>query len=72
MPSITYICTTFVKITFLKSSIFKVKFLSQMFSNRPYKKKFIISIPFTCLIINVKILFNFQKGYCTFDEKKNV
>jgi hypothetical protein len=33
------------------------------------KKKF-INCPFALLIINVKILFNFQKEWCTFGRKK--
>jgi hypothetical protein len=33
-------------------------------------KKFISSSLFALLIINVKILFNFQKEWCTFSRKK--
>jgi hypothetical protein len=35
-----------------------------------YKKKFISSSLFVFLIVNVKILFNFQKEWCTFGRKK--
>jgi len=35
-----------------------------------YKKNFISSSPFTFLIINVKILSNFQKEWCAFGRKK--
>jgi hypothetical protein len=35
-----------------------------------YKKHFISSSPFAFLIINVKILSNFQKEWCTFGRKK--
>jgi hypothetical protein len=41
-----------------------------MCSNRFWKKNFISSSPFALLIINVKILFNFYKEWCTFDKKK--
>jgi hypothetical protein len=34
------------------------------------KKKFINSSPFAFIIINVKILSNFQKEWCTFGRKK--
>ncbi len=34
-----------------------------------YEKK-IINCPFALLLINVKILFNFQKEWCTFGRKK--
>jgi hypothetical protein len=37
-----------------------------------YKKNFINSIPFALLIINVKILSNFQKEQYTFGIKKNI
>jgi hypothetical protein len=37
-----------------------------------YKKKFISSSPFALLIINVKILSNFQKEWYTFGKKINV
>jgi hypothetical protein len=33
---------------------------------------FISSSLFALLIINIKILFNFQKEWCTFDRKKDV
>jgi len=35
-----------------------------------YIKKIINSSPFALLIINVKILSNFQKEWCTFGLKK--
>jgi hypothetical protein len=37
-----------------------------------YKNNFISSSPFSLLIINAKILSNFQKEWCTFGRKKNV
>ncbi len=71
MPSITYIWTTFIKATFSKSIIFKVK---SIFEPNVFKWVikivFINSSPFPLLIINVKILLNFQKGTCTFGKKK--
>jgi hypothetical protein len=36
------------------------------------KKKIISSNPFAFLIINVKILSNFQKEWCTFGKKKSL
>jgi hypothetical protein len=36
------------------------------------KTNFIHSSPFALLIINVKILSNFQKEQCTFGTKKNI
>jgi len=63
----------FVNATFSKSIIFKVK---NMFEPNEFKSiiKIIVisSSPFALLIINVKILFNFQKEWCTFDRKKDV
>ncbi len=41
-----------------------------MCSNR-LKNKFICSSIFALLIINVKILFDFQKKWCTFGRKKS-
>jgi len=35
-----------------------------------YKNNFISSNPFANLIINVKIIFNFQKEWCTYGRKK--
>jgi hypothetical protein len=35
-----------------------------------YKKHFISSSPFALLIMNVKILSNFQKEWCIFGRKK--
>ncbi len=71
MPSITYILTTFVKSTLSKSIIFKVKntFDSNVFK-WVIKFIFINSSPFDLLIINFKIMFNFQKEWCTFARKK--
>ncbi len=71
MPFITYIWTTFVKATFSKSIIFKVKntFEPNVFK-WIIKVVFITSSLFSLLIINVKILSNFQKEWCTFDFKK--
>ncbi len=61
----------FVKGTFSKSIIFKAKstFEPNVFKLN-IKNKFITSNPFSLLIINVKILFNFQNEWCTFDRKK--
>jgi hypothetical protein len=63
----------FVNATFSKFIIFKVK---NMFEPNEFKSiiKIIVisSSPFALLIINVKILFNFQKEWCTFDRKKDV
>jgi len=71
MPSIKYIWTTFVTTTLSKSIIFKVK---NNFEPNVLKLViniiFIISSPFSLLIINVKILSNFQNEWCTFDRKK--
>jgi len=70
-PSITYIWITFIKVTFSKSIIFKVK--SNFEPNVlkwVMKTNFINSSPFALIIINVKILSNFQKGWCTFGRKK--
>jgi hypothetical protein len=41
-----------------------------MCSNELLKKKIISSNPFALKIINVKILFNFQKEWCTLGRKK--
>ncbi len=72
MPSITYICTTFVKTTLSKSIIFKVQ---NIFKPNVLKWVvnffFISSSPFALLIINGKILSNFQKEWCTFGREKN-
>jgi len=60
----------FVKVTFRKSIISKMK---NIFEPNVFKwvmkKKFISSSPFALLIINVKILSNFQKEWCTFGKK---
>jgi hypothetical protein len=37
-----------------------------------YKKKFINSRPFALLIINAKILSNFQKEWCKFGRKNDI
>jgi len=66
-----YIWTTFVRTTFLKSIIFNVKNTFE-----PNVLKWIIKTIFidpSCialLIIYVKIIFNFQKEWCTFGRKK--
>ncbi len=66
-----YIWTTFVKATFSKSITFKVKS-----TFKPNVLKWVIKIifinssPLAVLIINVKILSNFQKEWCTFGRKK--
>ncbi len=73
MPSITCIRTTFVKATFSKSIILKVKITFEPNVLKwAIKTIFIGSNPFTVLIINVEILFNFQKELCTFDRKNDV
>jgi hypothetical protein len=71
MPSITYIWIIFGKTTISKSIIFKVKntFEPNVFE-WSIKIIFISSSPFALLIINVKILSNFQKEWCTFGRKK--
>ncbi len=59
--------TTFVKGTFSKFIIFKVKStFNQMCSNWLYNKKSFVQSHFVILIIDVKILSNFQKEWCTF------
>jgi hypothetical protein len=61
----------FVKVTFSKSIIFKVKnTFEPNVLKWVIKKKFISSSPFAFLIINVKILSNFQKQWCIVDRKK--
>ncbi len=57
---------------FQKSIIFKVahvKFEPNVLE-LVIRKNFMNSIPFAFLIINVKILSNFQKAWCTFGIKK--
>jgi hypothetical protein len=44
--------------------------LNQTCSNWLYKQFFISSNPFALIIINVKILSNFQKQWCTFVKEK--
>jgi hypothetical protein len=60
----------FCKNIFSKFIIFRVKsiFESNVFK-WVIKKKFLCSNLFALLIINVKILFNFQNEWCTFDKK---
>ncbi len=71
MPFITYIWTTFVKVTFSKSINFKFKSTFELnVFNWVIKTTFINSSPFALLMINVKILSNFQKAWCTFGRKK--
>ncbi len=66
-PFITCIWTTFVKATFSKSIIFKVK---STFERNVFKWVIeTIFISSTPLIINVKIFSNFQKEWCTFGRK---
>ncbi len=73
MPSITYIWTTFVKATLSKSIIFKVKSTFETNVLKwVIKTIFINSNPFSLLIIKIKILFTFQKEWCTFGRKKDV
>jgi hypothetical protein len=63
----------FVKNTFSKSIIFKVK---NTFEPKVFKS--VLKIIFTCsnhfslLIINVKILSNFQNEWCTFGRKNDI
>ncbi len=72
MPFITYIWTTFVQTTFSKSIIFKVKstFEPNMFKWAINFFFLMSSSLFSLLIINVKILSNFQKEWCTFGREK--
>ncbi len=65
-----YIWTTFVKATFSKSTIFKIKNSFEPNVLKWVIKKLISSNPFALLIINVKVLPNFQKEWCTFGRKK--
>ncbi len=65
-----YIRTTFVKATFSKSIIFKVKNIFEPNVLKWVIKRIIInSSPLAFLVINVKV-FNFQKEWCTFSRKK--
>ncbi len=70
MPSITYIWTIFVNVTFSKSIIFRECTFEPYVFKLVIKTIFISSSPFALLIINVKILSNFQKEWCTFGEKR--
>ncbi len=73
VPSITYIWTTFVKATFSKSIIWRVKFTFELNVLKWVIKIFFINwSPFALLIINAKILSNFQNEWCTFDRKIDV
>ncbi len=71
MPFITYIWIIFVKAKLLKSIIFRVK---NTFEPNAFKLVikiiFISSSPFAFLIINVKILSNFQNEWYTFGKRK--
>jgi len=61
----------FVKGTFSKAIIFKAKnTFEPNVLKLNIKTIFITSNPFSLLIINVKILFNFQNEWCTFYRKK--
>jgi hypothetical protein len=61
----------FVKVTFSDSIIFKVKATFEPnVLKLVIKKNFINSNPFALININVKILSNFQKEWCTFGRKK--
>jgi hypothetical protein len=74
MPFITQTLTTFDKGTFSKSIVFKVKntfepnvlklVIKTIFINSIYIYIYIF------LLINVKILSNFQKEWCTLGRKK--
>jgi hypothetical protein len=70
MPSITYIWTTFVKAALSKFIISKSKHFWTKCAYIGYKKTFINLSPFAFLIINVNILSNFPKEWCTFGRKK--
>jgi hypothetical protein len=71
MPSITQIWTTFNRGIYSKSIIFKVKNTFEWIVLKwVIKKNFINSSPFALIIINVKILSNFKKKWCTFGKKK--
>jgi hypothetical protein len=71
MPSITYIWTIFVKVTLSKSIIFRVKCTFEPnVLKLVIKKRIISSSHFSLLTINVRILSNFQKEWCTFGRKK--
>ncbi len=70
MPFIIWTWITFVKSTFSKSIIFNVKSTFELNVLKwIIKIIFISSSPFALLIINVKILANFQKVWCTFGRK---
>jgi hypothetical protein len=71
MSFITYIWTTFVKTTFSKSIIFKVKNIFEPNALKwVIKIIFIYSSRFSLLIMNIKILSNFQNEWCTFGKIK--
>ncbi len=68
---ITYTWTTFVECTFSKSIIFRVKSTFEPnVLKLIIKTIFINSSFFTLLIINVKIISNFWREWCTFCIKK--
>ncbi len=61
----------FVEDTFSKSIIFKVKSTFEPNVFKAVMKTIIFnSSPFAFLIINVKILSNFEKEWCRFDRRK--
>ncbi len=69
MPSIIYIWTNFVKVTFSKSIIFKVKSIFEPnVLKSVIKTIFISSSPLSLLNINVK-WFSILKKWCTFGRK---
>jgi hypothetical protein len=74
MPSITYIyIITSVKATSSKSIIFRVKnTFEPNVLKWVIKKKSLVQVFFPFLIINVKIISNFQKDWCTFGRKKDI
>jgi hypothetical protein len=68
-----YIWTTFVETTFSKSIILGVKIIFESNVLKWVIKTICInSSYFSLLIINVKILSNFQNEWCTFGKKKDV
>jgi hypothetical protein len=70
MPFIIWTWITFVKSTFSKSIIFKVKNTFELNVLKwIIKIIFISSSPFALLILNVKILTNFQKNGAHLVEK---
>ncbi len=73
MPFITYIYEQlFIKATFSKSIIFRIKNAFDQMLKWVIKIIFISLSHFALLIINVKILSNFQKEWCTFGKKMDI